>query len=275
MTGCIKNTQDELKGFINNYNNYDYDSVKMDFLKGGSIEKSYAKLESPNRVKLEIYTKFTNNNKNLVKVFDTYPPYYAELLKKNENLRSFIKNGIEFNFVFLDKEEVVLTNIVISKDNIDELLKEVPKKSFYSARDVINLNEFNKILNLDYELDSTVVDVNICKYKCKTDNRKFIVNILGEYKRNVSDLEAEYELEKNSIIQTNDVKFVPYLKGGKYSYYTIGYFDRGEDKVFFHCRKGDFVFSMNFIGIPPSNIIKKLDNFHELIAKTFTDEIVE
>ena len=136
MLFSCKSTEDEVKDFVESVNSH---KTPLNLSNVGQERNLiYAEVISKNRIRMTCKTKL-NSKLPPSSIVDIFSIPISMVLKGNTQTNDFINWGIEFDFVFLNEQGEIFTNLVFDKNLINDYLKDVDiKKPYNSMNNVLS-----------------------------------------------------------------------------------------------------------------------------------------
>jgi len=206
LVSC-KNTQEKMQDYVNNFNSY------ASLLQNEVITSTSAVASIPeNEIRITFQTNLEQNEDNKEIYNKTLPTLIANLLKKDPSTMDLVEEGVHFKVAFLAENSSELTELIVDKKKMDELLKEPaftpPTVASKNPNLTPQMQEILALLNKNMPLENKAEGTKILKIDITEANELvYKVEVPDDYAK-LLKMDSANELIKESLIRSGDFKKV-------------------------------------------------------------------
>jgi len=206
LVSC-KNTQEKMQDYVNNFNSY------ASLLQNGIITSASAAASIPeNEIQINFQTNLEQNDDSKEIYNKTLPSLIANLLKKDPTSMDLVDEGVHFKVAFLAENGANLSELIVDKKKMNELLKEpaftppvVASKNPYLTP---QMQEILALLNKNMPIENKAEGTKILKIDITEANELvYKVEVPNDYAA-LLKMDSANELVKESIIRSGDFRKV-------------------------------------------------------------------
>ncbi|MBP4138500.1 hypothetical protein [Flavobacterium geliluteum] len=118
LVSC-KNTKQKIQEHVSTYNN------SASLIKGDNITATAAKgFLNSNKIEIRIETSLEENESNKLTYSNSFPNLLVQMIKNNQISKSLIEEGVTFDVYFLARNNTIIAQKIIGKEELAVLLKD-------------------------------------------------------------------------------------------------------------------------------------------------------
>lgn len=206
LVSC-KNTQEKMQDYVNNFNSY------ASLLQNGIITSASADASIPeNEIRIIFQTNLQQNEDTKEIYNKTLPSLIAELLKKDTSSMDLVDEGVHFKVSFLAENSSELTELIVDKKKMDELLKDSvltpPAVASKNPNLTPQMQEILALLNKNMPIENKAEGTKIFKIDITEANELvYKIEVPNDYAA-LLKMDSANELIKESLIRSSDFRKV-------------------------------------------------------------------